>query len=237
MSEELDRLWRLHELDERVAEVRAALRKLPDQKRALETRAAAERARLESHRRAAAEVQSARRKLEQEIETVTATQRQFESQQPSVKTNEAYTALLHEIAQCKAKRSDLETGVLLRFEEEEKLAAERPALERALKEAEAELATRRVEIERAEAAEREKLAALDAERAGEMLALPPATRQRYERVHGSKEGRAVVPIVKNACGGCFRAQPPQAMQEAKKRERFLTCDGCGRLLVYPPDAA
>jgi len=43
-----------------------------------------------------------------------------------------------------------------------------------------------------------------------------------------------MPIVKGACGGCFRAQPPQVLQEARRRDRMLSCDGCGRLMVLPP---
>jgi predicted nucleic acid-binding Zn-ribbon protein len=47
----------------------------------------------------------------------------------------------------------------------------------------------------------------------------------------------VVPIVKTACGGCFRTQPPQVLQEARRHDRVLVCDGCGRLLVMPPEGA
>jgi len=45
----------------------------------------------------------------------------------------------------------------------------------------------------------------------------------------------VVAIVKGACGGCFRAQPPQVLQEARRGDRLLACDGCGRLLIWPPE--
>ena len=44
-------------------------------------------------------------------------------------------------------------------------------------------------------------------------------------------------ILKGACGGCFRNQPPQLLQDARRRDRLLVCEGCGRLLVWPPDAA
>ena len=45
----------------------------------------------------------------------------------------------------------------------------------------------------------------------------------------------MVAIVKGACGGCFRAQPPQVLQEARRGDRLLACDGCGRLLIWPPE--
>ena len=65
--------------------------------------------------------------------------------------------------------------------------------------------------------------------------LTAATKSRYERIRASKEGRAVVPIQKGACGGCYRGQPPQMLQEARRGDRLRTCDGCGRLLIWPPD--
>jgi predicted nucleic acid-binding Zn-ribbon protein len=127
--------------------------------------------------------------------------------------------------------------VLQQYEAEEALSGERPTIEKSLQAAEAELAARRADIDREEAVERERLAGIDAERATEMSGLPAATRSRYERIHAQREGRAVVAILKSACGGCFRQQPPQTLQEARRRERVMICDGCGRMLVWPPDAA
>ena len=55
---------------------------------------------------------------------------------------------------------------------------------------------------------------------------------------GTLRGRAVVPILpKGACGGCFRGQPPQVLQEARRGDRVLLCDGCGRMMVWPPEGA
>src|SRR5205823_12527842 len=100
-----------------------------------------------------------------------------------------------------------------------------------------EVAARRAQIDREEAEARQRLDALEAERKRHLEKLPTPTRLRYERIHGSREGRAVVPILKGACGGCYRAQPPQMINEAKKGDRLLTCDGCGRLMIWPPDGA
>lgn len=237
MSAELDALWRLSELDERVLAAREKLAKYPEQRRALESRASGEKARLEAHKQSVADLQKKRRDLEREIESVTQTQRKYEAQQPSVKTNDEYQALSHQINGCKDKRSELETQVLMQMEAEDRLASERPAIEAALKRAEGERDAQAALVAREEAVENEALAAIEAQRGEAMAALAPATRSRYERIHGSKDGRAVVALVKNACGGCFRSQPPQVIQEAKKRDRVLLCDGCGRILLFPPGAA
>lgn len=236
MSAEIDTLWALSGLDDELAKVKAALARFPEERDALERHVADATAKLDTHKATLADRQRRRRELEVEIGTLTAGERKFQSQLPTVKKNEEYQALLHEIDGVKRRRSDLETEVLVSLEAEEDAARARPALDAGLAAVQRERSDGLARLAAAEAAERGRAAALEAERRGHVERLPVATRSRYERIHGSRAGRAVVAILKGACGGCFRAQPPQVLQEARHRERLLTCDGCGRLLVWPPDA-
>jgi hypothetical protein len=237
VSDEVDRLWTLHGLDEEAGGLRAALARFPEQRRELEQRVAEAKARLEQGKVRLAELQKDRRDLERQAGELVEQERRFANQLLSVKKNEEYTALLHEIEATKRKRSDLETEILVRLDEEDREQRERPALERALQAAEQEGVDRRRTIDAEEAREHGKLGVLEARREANLAQLPPPTRARYERVHASRDGRAVVPIVKGACGGCYRGQPPQVLQEARRRDRMLSCDGCGRILVWPPDAS
>ena len=154
-----------------------------------------------------------------------------------MKKNEEYQALLHEIEGAKRRRSELETEVLLCFEEEEQIQNQRPAIERAMKDAETEAQVRTAAIEREEVSGRERLAALEARRAEQLSTVVGTVRARYDRVHSSRDGRAIVPVVKDSCGGCFRALPPQAIQEVKRGDRVFNCEGCGRMVIWPPDGA
>lgn len=235
MTEELSTLWSLAGLDDRLATLEAALKRHPVQRAELAGRLTAERGRLEDHKRRLGDLQLKRRQLEKDIEALVAEERKFQSQLPMVKKNEEYTALLHEISGAKGRRSDRETDLLVLMDEEETLNAERPVIERALKVIESDGAERAARIAAEEGAERAQVAELEAERSGLLSRLPQATRARYERIRNSREGRAVVAILKGACGGCYRGQPPQMLQEARRGDRLLTCDGCGRLLVWPPE--
>jgi len=235
VTEELEILWGLHGLDDRVAILQVALQRHASEREGLERRLKSERVHLETHKQKLAALQLKRRELEREIETLGAEERKYQSQLPMVKKNEEYTALLTEIKGAKTRRSDRETDLLMLMEEEEQAGRERPVVERALAGIEAEASTRRKEIDKEEGNERDQVAALEAERASLMTRLPQSTRTRYERIRVSKNGRAVVPIVKGACGGCFRGQPPQVLQEARRGDRLLLCEGCGRLLIWPPD--
>lgn len=54
----------------------------------------------------------------------------------------------------------------------------------------------------------------------------------YERIRKNyRNGLAVVPVERDACGGCFNAVPPQRQSEIKQRKKIIVCENCGRILV------
>jgi hypothetical protein len=46
-----------------------------------------------------------------------------------------------------------------------------------------------------------------------------------------RNGLAVVPVERDACGGCFYYIPPQKQSEIKQRKKVMVCENCGRVLV------
>jgi predicted nucleic acid-binding Zn-ribbon protein len=42
---------------------------------------------------------------------------------------------------------------------------------------------------------------------------------------------AVVPVDRDACGGCFNQIPPQVQLEISLRKKVIACEHCGRILV------
>ena len=54
----------------------------------------------------------------------------------------------------------------------------------------------------------------------------------YDRIRNNyRNGLAVVPVERDACGGCFHAVPPQKQSEIKLRKKVMVCENCGRILV------
>jgi hypothetical protein len=235
MTGELERLWELHGLDEQVSACHATLSRFEEERAQLRSRLDGERARVEAVQKRIAEVQLRRRQLEKEVETAAGEERKFQNQLLSVKKNEEYQALLHEIDAVRRRRSDAETRVLEAMEEEDAATREKPVAQAALAAGEREVAERVAGVDREEAARRAELEGLEQRRRQALDGLTPQVRARYERIHASRDGRAVVPIRGGACGGCFRGQPPQLLQEARRGDRVLTCEGCGRMLVLPPE--
>jgi predicted nucleic acid-binding Zn-ribbon protein len=60
----------------------------------------------------------------------------------------------------------------------------------------------------------------------------PRVLASYERIRKNyRNGLSVVPIVRDACGGCFNAIPPQRQSEIRQRKKIIVCENCGRILV------
>ena len=54
----------------------------------------------------------------------------------------------------------------------------------------------------------------------------------YEKIRKSyRNGLAVVPVERDACGGCFNAIPPQKQSEIKQHKKVMICENCGRILA------
>lgn len=54
----------------------------------------------------------------------------------------------------------------------------------------------------------------------------------YDRIRKSyRNGLAVVPVERDACGGCFNAVPPQRQSELRLHKKIIICENCGRILV------
>src|SRR5262245_10912678 len=182
MNDELRTLWALHELDDRLVQINEALRKHPAEKRAAEAAVESEQARLAAHQHRISELRTGRRRIEQDIEALGGEEKRFQGQLPMIKKNEEYQALLHEITDRRKRRSDLETDVLLRMEEEEQLTVAQPAIEKALAEARAAADARVATIASDEQNERAEAGSLEVKRAALLPALPAGTRNKYERI-------------------------------------------------------
>ena len=56
----------------------------------------------------------------------------------------------------------------------------------------------------------------------------------YKRIRSNvRNGLAVVPVQRDACGGCFNKIPPQRQLDIRMHKKIIVCEHCGRILVDP----
>jgi len=58
----------------------------------------------------------------------------------------------------------------------------------------------------------------------------------YKKIRGNaRNGLAVVPVERDACGGCFNKIPPQRQLDIASKKKIIVCEYCGRILVDSRD--
>src|SRR5687768_15420797 len=97
MNSDLKQLIRLQSIDTSIQELRARTDKFPAISRALDEKLRSAQASLEAAKEKVKHNQGSRKKLESEVATVEAKISKYREQMLSVKTNEEYKALQHEI--------------------------------------------------------------------------------------------------------------------------------------------
>lgn len=155
----------------------------------------------------------------------------YKSQQFEVKTNKQYDALTREIETSQHRVNDFEKE-LESFEAKAELArGDLKTLEAEIADLQRELAERRNELEVVHRDHEEEELKLRHEREKLVVRIDKNDLRTYERIRKAKEGTAVVPVRRNACGGCYKRVPPQKVLELRKNARVMICEHCGRILV------
>ncbi len=231
MENRLRLLYHLQQIDASLDEVQEQKGDLPHIVAELEERLAQKEAEKNQLEEFVRKSMISRDQMDLEIITLKEQIEKYKTQQFQVKTNRQYDALAREAdhAQEKIIKLEQEMEVLegkantARLDVE-KLLPELEELRQLLEERRAELAEVNKKHEDEELRlrhEREKI----------VVRLEKADLRLYERIRKAKGGKAVVPVRRNACGGCFNRVPPQKVLELRKNARIITCEHCGRVLV------
>lgn len=232
-------------MDEELAVMMQLQRKDLELKRLLETKDAIpslikeKDRRLEDEKRKVSEVQEElralmkkRRSLETDVSALEEKVKGKQAQLLKVSNNKEYQALLHEIKNTSELQSKTEVELLKMMEEEDRLADEVRMVEEALGPAANAIEREKEELKKELKHQEDLIPAVKKAREGIAARLGPGLLSRYERIAKGKAGLAVVALRKGACGGCFTALPPQTLNEVKRNNRLITCEHCGRVLVW-----
>ncbi|HEX8827601.1 MAG TPA: hypothetical protein VF778_05770, partial [Xanthobacteraceae bacterium] len=158
--------------------------------------------------------------------------RKYRDQSSAVKTNDAYRALQHEIANAEAeiaKAEDRQLEVMMRAEEAERLLK---LAESRLKEAEQSLAAEKKASDAKAAEIGKQLEALNAEREKIIAPVPEDLRDLYGRIAKRHGGTAMAQVREDQCRACGLRVLPHIVQELRSEtsEEVYRCDSCGLIL-------
>ena len=233
----LEALIALQALDSAADTARRRLAELPAAELAIAQRLDDARAAVEAGKSRLHENQQARRVLDKDVAAVDVRLARFDDHKAAVKTNQEYTALLHEIATAKSEKDAIEDRILILMEEADNLGVELKAVEAALaqkqRDGDAERAALTTE---GRALEAEVKRLLD-ERTRNVGETTPAIFAKYDQLLKSRRGLAVVQMVGEICAACHVRLRPHVAQLIRRNEEIVQCESCQRILYYRTDQA
>jgi predicted nucleic acid-binding Zn-ribbon protein len=227
----------LQALDTAADQARRRLAEFPAAEQAIETDVASATAAVESARARLHDSQTARRELERDVAVVDTRRARFDDHRAAVKTNQEYTALLHEIATAKAEKDALEERILVLMEQADGLTAELKTDEAAL----ARVGREGDETRKAMVAERtvldRELARLAADRAALAATADARALAMYEQLLKGRRGVAVTQMLNGVCGACHVRLRPHIDQQIRRNDSLVQCESCQRILYYQAPAS
>mgnify|MGYP001058901214 CR=1 FL=1 len=225
-------LYSLQTIDSQIDKIRIVRGELPLEVQDLEDEIEGLATRVEKFtqeiRELESEVSAKKNSITDSLELI----RKYEAQQMNVRNNREYDSLSKEIefqsleAQL-AEKKIKEFGAAVELKQE------------AVKEIQAELEERTKDLDAKKAelndiiAETQKEEELLLGRSGEQkTVIEGRLLNAYERIRANvRNGLAVVPVERDACGGCFNKIPPQRHLDIRLHKKIIVCEYCGRILV------
>jgi predicted nucleic acid-binding Zn-ribbon protein len=232
MHPAIAKLIEVQRVDLRIAALRAALDAFPARLRAADAKLAGAQKELAAAREAHTASLTERKKFELDAQQWKDRAKKYRDQSGQVKTNEAYKALQHEIANADAEASKAEDRVLEFMMASEAVERRVKEAEAALKEAEKVVAAERKEIESERAASKKELEADTAERDAALAPIPEDIRDVYLRVAKRHHGVALAEARGEQCLGCGMRVLPHIHQDLCRgsSETIYQCETCNRIL-------
>ncbi len=232
VEEKLSSLVRLQKIDSKLDEIQILKGELPMEVKDLEDEIEGLHAR---QTRVEEEINGINEFIEQKKEAIKEAQaliKKYEKQSENVKNNREFEAINKEIEMQQLEEKLCEKHIKDATEEIADKARQLESAKKAVAAKESNLANKKGELEKiiAETDKEEKHYSKDISDARahveERLLLS------YDRIRKNyRNGLAVVPVERDACGGCFHAIPPQKQSEIKLRKKIMVCENCGRILV------
>ncbi len=158
--------------------------------------------------------------------------KKYEKQSDNVKNNREYEAITKELEMQTLEVKLAERHIKDANEEIADKARALDVVKKNIANKEANLKVKKGELDKiiAETVKEEQEFRAHSEKA--RAAVDPRLLTSFDRIRKNfRNGKAVVPVLRDACGGCYNAIPPQRQSEIRQHKKIIVCENCGRILV------
>lgn len=231
-KQDIETLVKLQEAETEIVRLKTVLEKVEKEKNKLNTRLKQFGNALEDNKNDLSSAVQACRDIETEIKIIEERIVKSNEKLKMVKTNKEYQLFLREVDDNKKRKDALETELLERLDEKEKMEKIVQESEKEYQLLSDQIAAEQKDIEKKTIDDRELLDEYLARQEEIAKKLDPSLMNRFERISKMNGGLAVVNVKNEVCMGCFMNVPPQLYIEVQRGKSLILCPQCSRILYY-----
>jgi predicted nucleic acid-binding Zn-ribbon protein len=227
---ELEQLLVLQNRQQKIRQIEAEVKTMPQQRQNLEAQLAASAAALTALKSKGQHVEMDRKKLELDAGTRRESINRLKTQQYETRKNDEFRAMGNEIERYEKEIQQIEDQELELMDQAEKLKAELTVEEKKAAGARDSIQRQMADLDSKGKALDAQLNQLNTERTELAGKVEEDLLSRFERLFASKGDAAVVALEHEVCTGCHMKVTTQTAHRVKNGKEIVSCEQCGRIL-------
>jgi len=232
LKEDLQLLIELQKSDSDATRIRMKKKEVPERIARLEESYQALQQKMDDFRSHLEDLKKHHREKEDSLKKGQDGLKKAKERLESVKNNKEYQAILKEIENLDRKNGDIESEIIVLFDEIDKENSELKLHEKDFAEQTNRYQSERNVLEEEMKSLDESIAECQERNGRIRSSIRDDLLRKYEAIRNLHKGVAVVSVWKEVCNGCHMNIPPQMYNELQKATALMSCPHCNRIIYW-----